>query len=60
MLKRAARRADALGEQFEAIETRTDAALFIVEAKLQIRYDIDFKRDRRPGPDRLVPQRRHT
>lgn len=44
-------------EQFETIETRTDAALFVVEAKLQIRYDIDFKRDRRPGPDRLVPQR---
>jgi phospholipase C len=44
-------------EQFKAIETRTDAALFIVDAKLQIRYDIDFKRDRRPGPDRLVPQR---
>jgi hypothetical protein len=47
-------------EQFKAIETRTDAALFIVEAKLQIRYDIDFKRDRRPGPDRLVPQRRRS
>jgi len=44
-------------EQFKAIETRTDAALFIVDAKLQIRYDIDFKRDRRPGPDRLVPRR---
>jgi phospholipase C len=43
-------------EQFEAIETNTDAALFITEAKLQIRYDIDFKRDRRPGPDRLVPR----
>jgi phospholipase C len=42
-------------EQFDAIETNTDAALFITEAKLQIRYDIDFKRDRRPGPDRLVP-----
>jgi phospholipase C len=43
-------------EQFEAIETNTDAALFITEAKLQIRYDIDFKRDRRPGPDRLTPR----
>ena len=43
-------------DQFEAIETNTDAALFITEAKLQIRYDIDFKRDRRPGPDRLVPR----
>jgi phospholipase C len=34
-------------EQFEAIETRSDAELFMVEAKLQIRHDIDFKRPRR-------------
>ena len=34
-------------EQFKAIKTQSDAALFIVEAKLQIRYDIDFKRPRR-------------
>ena len=34
-------------EQFEAIDTRGDAELFMVEAKLQIRHDIDFKRPRR-------------
>ena len=34
-------------EQFKAIETRTDAELFIVEAKLLLRHDIDFKRPRR-------------
>ena len=34
-------------EQFKAIETRTDAEVFIVEAKLQIRHDLDFKRPRR-------------
>ena len=34
-------------EQFKAIETRTDAELFTVEAKLLIRHDIDFKRPRR-------------
>jgi hypothetical protein len=34
-------------EQFEAIETRSDAELFMVEAKLQLRHDIDFKRPRR-------------
>jgi phospholipase C len=38
---------DAWLEQFNAIETRADAELFIVEAKLQIRHDIDFKRPRR-------------
>ncbi|MBA3584815.1 MAG: hypothetical protein H0W36_09880, partial [Gemmatimonadetes bacterium] len=36
-------------EQFKAIETRTDAELFTVEAKLLIRHDIDFKRPRRTG-----------
>jgi len=34
-------------EQFKAIKTREDAELFIVEAKLQIRHDIDLKRPRR-------------
>ncbi|MDQ3982775.1 MAG: phosphoesterase [Actinomycetota bacterium] len=34
-------------EQFKAIETRTDAELFMVEAKLQIHHDLDFKRPRR-------------
>lgn len=34
-------------EQFKAIETRTDAQLFMVEAKLQVLHDIDFKRPRR-------------
>lgn len=34
-------------EQFKAIRTRDDAELFIVEAKLQIRHDLDFKRPRR-------------
>lgn len=41
-------------EQFERIETGTDAALFTTEAKLQIRHDIDFMRDRRPPRDRRV------
>lgn len=36
-------------EQFKAIETRTDAELFTVEAKLMLWYDIDFKRPRRRG-----------
>jgi hypothetical protein len=34
-------------EQFKGIETRTDAELFTVEAKLLLRHDIDFKRPRR-------------
>jgi phospholipase C len=34
-------------EQFKAIQTHADAELFAVEAKLQVRYDIDFKRPRR-------------
>jgi phospholipase C len=41
-------------EQFRAIETQADAELFMIEAKLQLRHDIDFKRPRRirrrPGP----------
>jgi hypothetical protein len=38
-------------EQFRSIRTRADAELFMVEAKLKIRHDIDFKR---PTPtDRL-------
>jgi phospholipase C len=37
-------------QQFKAIETRTDAELFIVEAKLQVRYDVDLKRPRRFEP----------
>ena len=41
--------------QFESITTKTDAALFITEAKLQIRHDIDFKRDRRSPQGRRVP-----
>jgi hypothetical protein len=34
-------------EQFKAIATPADAELFMVEAKLQMRHDIDFKRPRR-------------
>ena len=34
-------------EQFRAIQTQRDAELFMVEAKLQIRHDLDFKRPRR-------------
>ena len=38
---------DAWLEQFKSIETRADAELFIVEAKLKLRHDVDFKRARR-------------
>lgn len=34
-------------QQFKSIETRVDAELFIVDAKLQVRHDIDLKRPRR-------------
>ncbi len=47
-------------EQFKAIETRTDAELFIVEAKLQVRHDIDFKRPRRTDPPRRRSKRSHA
>jgi phospholipase C len=46
-------------EQFEAIETRADAELFMVEAKLQLRHDIDFKRPRRTDPPGRLSRRRH-
>ncbi|GGX73333.1 alkaline phosphatase family protein [Streptomyces hiroshimensis] len=46
-------------EQFEAIRSRTDAELFMVEAKLQIRHDIDFKRPRRTDPPRHGSKRSH-
>ena len=42
-------------EQFETIATQADAELFMVEAKLAIRHDVDFKRPRdtdRPGGTR--------
>jgi hypothetical protein len=36
-------------EQYTSITTGVDAAVFMIEARLQIRYDIDFKRARRPS-----------
>ncbi|HKY29572.1 MAG TPA: alkaline phosphatase family protein [Pyrinomonadaceae bacterium] len=42
-------------EQFKRIQTRLDAELFVVEAKLQIRHDIDLKRPRRTKPRRRAP-----
>jgi phospholipase C len=40
-------------EQFKEIQTRADAELFMVEAKLNLRYDVDFKR---PRPRRRPPR----
>ncbi|WP_421994646.1 alkaline phosphatase family protein [Reyranella sp.] len=44
-------------EQFRAIQTRQDAELFVVEAKLKIRHDLDFKRPRTTDPPRQASRR---
>jgi len=45
-------------EQYKAIATGVDAALFVTEARLKVRFGIDLKRfDRVDNPDRRV--RRH-
>lgn len=46
-------------EQFKGIQTHTDVELFMVEVKLQIRHDIDFKRPRRTDPPRRRSKRSH-
>jgi phospholipase C len=44
---------DAWLQQFRSMSTRADAELLVVEAKLKIRHDIDFKRPRRSDRGRL-------
>jgi phospholipase C len=45
-------------EQYKAISTSVDAALFLTEARLKVRHGVDFKRfDRADNPDRKARRR---